>query len=389
MGESERVGPLRDVRVVELASLAPAPFAGCLLADMGADVIRVDRIGPRPMFASALLDRGKRSIAVDMKQPGGAAVVLDLVEQADILIEGFRPGVTERLGVGPDDCWARRPQLVYGRMTGFGQSGPLSQAAGHDIDYIALSGVLGRVGRAGQPPTPPLNLVGDFGGGSMFLAFGLLCALHEARRTGQGQVVDASMVEGSGYLMLPFFGGLQAGAPIEARRPTVRGTTVLDSGAPFYDAYETADGKWMAVGAMEPQFYAALLAGLGLDPAELPEQFDETAWPDMKKRFAAVFAGKTRAEWEEVFAGTDACAAPVLELEELPRHPHHVARRFLEVHGGVPQPRPTPALSATPGRISGPPPQTGEHTTLILAEWLGLDEAAVERLHEDSVIAGR
>ena len=386
---SERAGPLRDVRVVELASLAPAPFASCLLADMGADVIRVDRIGPRPLFASALLDRGKRSIAVDMKKPAGTALVLDLVEQADMLIEGFRPGVTERLGVGPDVCLTRKPALVYGRMTGFGQSGPMAQLAGHDIDYIALSGVLGRVGRAGQPPTPPLNLVGDFGGGSMFLAFGLLCALHEARRTGQGQVVDAAMVEGSGYLMLPFFGGLSADAPIEARPSPARGTTVLDSGAPFYDAYETADGKWMAVGAMEPQFYAALLDVLGLDPADLPEQFDEEAWPRLKKLFASVFASKTRAEWENRFAGTDACAAPVLDMAELPTHPHHVARGFLEVHGGVPQPRPTPALSATPGRVSGPPPDTGQHTSEVLGEWLGLDPAAVGPLREDGVIAGR
>lgn len=386
---SERVGPLRDVRVVELASLAPAPFAACLLADMGADVIRVDRIGPRPLFASALLDRGKRSIAVDMKNPAGTGLVLELVEQADMLIEGFRPGVTERLGVGPDVCLARKPSLVYGRMTGFGQSGPLSQQAGHDIDYIALSGVLGRVGRAGQPPTPPLNLVGDFGGGSMFLAFGLLCALHEARRTGRGQVVDASMVEGSGYLMLPFFGGLSAEAPIEARRSPARGTTVLDSGAPFYDAYETADGGWMAVGAMEPQFYAALLDVLGVDPAELPEQFDEEGWPGTKKLFASVFASKTRAEWEDLFAGTDACAAPVLDLAELPTHPHHVDRGFLEVHGGVPQPRPTPALSATPGRVSGPPPDTGQHTSEILGEWLRFDPDAVGALQEDGVIAGR
>ena len=378
-----------DIRVVELASLAPAPFAGCLLADMGADVIRVDRIGPRPPFASALLDRGKRSIAIDMKQPAGAALVLDLVEQADVLIEGFRPGVTERLGVGPEDCWARRPSLVYGRMTGFGQSGTLSQLAGHDINYIALSGVLGRVGRAGQPPTPPLNLVGDFGGGSMFLAFGLLCALHEARRSGQGQVVDASMVEGSGYLMLPFFGGLSADAPTDATQSPERGTTLLDSGAPFYDAYETSDGKWMAVGAIEPQFYAALLSGLDLDPADLPGQFDSEAWPRMKKRFASVFATKTRAEWEEVFAGTDACATPVLDLEELPTHAHHVDRGYLEVHGGVRQPRPTPALSATPGRVSGPPPDTGQHTSTILGEWLGLDDAGVGALRGDGVIAGR
>ncbi len=274
--------------MVELASLAPAPFAACLLADMGADVVRVDRIGPRPAFASPLLDRGKRSIAVDLKQPAGVSLVLDLVERADVPIEGFRPGVTERLGVGPDECLARRPSLVYGRMTGFGQEGPLSDRAGHDINYIAVSGALSRIGRAGQPPTPPLNLVGDFGGGSMFLLFGVLCALHEARRTGQGQVVDASMVEGSGYLMLPFFGG----AATSQEQPT-RGTTLLDSGAPFYDAYETADGRWVAVGAIEPQFYSALLDGLDLDPADLPPQFDTAAWPAMKERFAALFASRT------------------------------------------------------------------------------------------------
>ncbi|HMC40624.1 MAG TPA: CaiB/BaiF CoA-transferase family protein [Acidimicrobiales bacterium] len=379
---TERTGPLRDVRVVELASLAPAPFAACLLADMGADVIRVDRIGPRPMFASPLLDRGKRSIAVDLKQPAGVGLVLDLVEQADILIEGYRPGVTERLGVGPAECLARRPSLVYGRMTGFGQDGPLAHSAGHDIDYIALSGVLGRLGRAGQPPTPPLNLVGDFGGGSMFLVFGVLCALHEARRTGVGQVVDAAMVEGSGYLMLPFFGG---GATTRPASP--RGTGVLDSGAPFYDAYETSDGKWVAVGAMEPQFYAALLAGLGLDPAELPDQFDSASWPDMKRRFAAAFAGRTRAEWEKVFAGTDACVAPVLDFDELADHPHLQARGFLETHEGVAQPGPAPKLSSTPGRVAGPPPDTGQHTAEILAEWLGLDEPAVGAMHRDGTVA--
>jgi alpha-methylacyl-CoA racemase len=389
------------VRVVELASLAPAPFAACLLADMGADVIRVDRIGPRPIFSSTLLDRGKRSVAVDLKHPAGPALVLDLVERADILIEGFRPGVTERLGVGPQECLARRPSLVYGRMTGFGQGGPLAAAAGHDIDYIALSGVLSRIGRAGQPPTPPLNLVGDFGGGSMFLLFGVLCALHEARRTGQGQVVDASMVEGSGYLMLPFFGGGRAPsgpggggeeagpgpAPAVPAAPPARGTTILDSGAPFYDAYETADGRWVAVGAMEPQFYAALLSGLGLDPAELPDQFDSAAWPDMKARFAAIFASRTRAEWEARFAGTDACVAPVLELDELAGHPHHQARGFLETHFGIVQPGPVPKLSATPGRVAGPPPETGQHTAEVLAEWLGLDIGPTDSMYRDGLVA--
>jgi alpha-methylacyl-CoA racemase len=388
--ESRRSGPLCDVKVVELASLAPGPFAGCLLADMGADVIRVDRIGPRPPFASDLLDRGKRSIAMDLKRPAAVGLLLDLVAGADVVIEGFRPGVTERLGVGPDDCLARNPALVYGRMTGFGQTGPLSGQAGHDIDYIALSGALSRIGRRGQPPTPPLNLVGDFGGGSLFLVFGILCALHEARRSGQGQVVDAAMVEGSGYLMMPFFGmdassgGDGAGAE---RVPVERGTTILDSGAPFYDAYRTADDQWMAVGAIEPQFYAALLDGLGLDPAELPNQMDAASWPAMKERFAGVFGSRTRDEWDKVFAGTDACVAPVLDLDEVNDHPHNQARGWLESHVGGMQPGPVPRLSATPGRVGGPPPSTGEHTDRILEEWLGLDEAATGAMHRDGVVA--
>ena len=371
-----REGPLTDVRVVELASLAPAPFAACLLADMGADVIRVDRMGPRPAFSSPMLDRGKRSIAVDLKNPGGVALVLDLVARADVLIEGFRPGVTERLGVGPDDCLARRPQLVYGRMTGFGQTGPLSLEAGHDINYIALSGALSRIGRAGAPPTPPLNLVGDFGGGSMFLLFGVLCALHEARRSGTGQVVDASMVEGAAYLMLPFFSGGGERQP--------RGTTLLDSGAPFYDAYETADGRWISVGAIEPQFYAALVEGLDLH--DLPDQFEVSSWPAVKARVAATFKSRTRDEWVAVFAGADACVAPILELDELGDHPHHIARGSFGVHEGTRQPEPTPKLSATPGSIAGPPPETGQHTDAVLSEWLGLDPSAIDAMHRDGVV---
>ena len=390
----ERSGPLGDVRVVELASLAPGPFAACLLADMGADVIRVDRIGPRPAFASDLLDRGKRSLAVDLKHAGGVSLLLDLVARADILIEGFRPGVTERLGVGPDACLAHNPALVYGRMTGFGQTGPLADRAGHDIDYIALAGALSRIGRRDQPPTPPLNLVGDFGGGSMFLVFGVLCALHEARRTGRGQVVDAAMVEGAGYLMLPFFGTPgsaertgEGAADSPTRAPFERGRSILDSGAPFYDAYLTADGRWVAVGAIEPQFYAALLAGLGLDGSALPDPMDTASWPAMKERFAEVFASRTRDEWEQVFAGTDACVAPVLELDELEDHPHHRSRGWLEHHHGVLQPGPVPRLSVSPGRIGGPPPVTGEHTDRILEEWLGLDPATVGAMHRDGVVA--
>jgi alpha-methylacyl-CoA racemase len=355
-------GPLAGVRVLEFASLAPAPMAACLLADMGADVVRVDRIGPRPPFGSALLDRGKRSVALDLKDPAGRETAMDLVGGADLLIEGFRPGVMERLGLGPEECLARRPRLVYGRLTGFGQDGPLAGEAGHDIDYIALSGVLGRIGRAGGPPTPPLSLVGDFGGGSMFLLFGMLCALHEAAGSGRGQVVDASMVEGSGYLMLPFFGAPDA---------SPRGEGLLDSGAPFYDSYRTADSRWVAVGAIEPQFYAALLRGLGLDGQELPEQMDRSGWPGLKARFEAAFLTRTRDEWVAHFAGTDACVAPVLDLDELTAHPHHRARAFYAEHHGLVQPGPAPRLSRTPGAVGGPPPEPGQDTASVLADWLG------------------
>lgn len=362
-------GALSDVRVVELASLAPGPFAACVLADMGADVVRVDRMEGRPAFGSALLDRGKRSIAIDLKQPEGVELVLRLVEVADILIEGFRPGVMERLGLGPEVCLARRPALVYGRMTGFGQDGPLARTAGHDINYISLAGVLSRVGRAGQPPTPPLNLVGDFGGGGMVLAVGLLCALHEARRSGQGQVVDASMVEGSSFLMLPFFGN-RAGQPR-------RGHGLLDSGAPFYDAYETKDRRWVSVGAIEPQFYAALVAGLGVDG---DGQMDTSRWPDLKKRFAAIFKTRTRDEWVQVFAGTDACVTPVLELDEVDSDPQNVSRSvFIEV-GGVVQPAPAPRLSRTPGRVAAPPPDPGAQGTEILADWLSVSPSKAKEL---------
>jgi alpha-methylacyl-CoA racemase len=372
-------GPLRDVRVVELASLAPAPFAACLLADMGADVVRVDRPGPRAPFSSPLLDRGKRSVAVDLKHPGGAAVVLDLVARAHVLIEGYRPGVAERLGVGPETCLARRRSLVYARMTGYGQDGPRAADAGHDINYISISGVLDRIGREGAPPTPPLNLVGDFGGGSMFAAFGILCALHEARRTGRGQVVDASMVEGSAYLMLPFFGG--------SGPPEPRGRGMLSSAAPFYDAYQTADGRWVSVGAIEPQFYAALVSGLGLDGEDLPGQFDTARWPETKARFAEVFLTRTRDEWEAVFAGRDACVTPVLELGEVAADPHNAARGTFAEHHGVRQPGPTPRLSVTPGAIAGPPPTIGEHTDAVLAEWLRFGAEAIDAMHRDGVVA--
>jgi alpha-methylacyl-CoA racemase len=377
MGQT-RQGPLTDVRVLEMASLAPGPFAACLLADMGADVVKVDRPEGRSPFGSVLLDRGKRSIAVDLKNPAGVELVLGLVEAADILIEGFRPGVMERLGLGPDVCLARRPQLVYGRMTGYGQDGPMANRAGHDINYIALGGVLARIGRAGEPPTPPLNLVGDFGGGGMVLAFGLLAALHEARRSGTGQVVDTAMVEGSALLMLPFFGGRNSLG--------LRGTTILDSGAPFYDAYETADGGWVAVGAIEPQFYAALVSGLGLKADELPPQMDQATWPEVKAKFAAIFRTQTRAEWVETFEGTDACVTPVLELDEVELDPHNAAREtFVEV-GGVLQPAPAPRLGVTPGVVARPPCDPGGDGAEVLAEWTPAWSERLEQLGRDGVV---
>ena len=351
------------MRVLELASLAPAPFAAALLADMGADVVRVDRPGPPPPLNSPLLGRGKRSVTADLKTAAGAELVLRLVGAADVLVEGFRPGVAEKLGVGPDDCLARRPSLVYARMTGYGQDGPMADRAGHDINYIAMSGALSRIGRAGDPPTPPLNLVGDFGGGSMLLLFGVLCALHEARRSGRGQVVDASMVEGAALLMLPFFANRDAVSP--------RGTTLLDSGAPFYDCYETADGRFVAVGAIEPQFYAALLAGLGLDPARLPAQMDRASWPAVKEVLAATFRTRTRADWEQHFSGSDACVTPVLELDEVESHPHNRARGTFTDLAGTIQPAPAPRLSVTPGRVAGAPPPPGRDTDEVIADWLG------------------
>jgi len=376
-----RAGPLDGVKVVEVASLAPGPFAGCLLADMGADVVRIDRLGAMPKFASDLLGRGRRSVAVDLKHPDGTAAVMGLVDRADLLIEGFRPGVMERLGLGPEECLHRNPALVYGRMTGYGQDGPLARTAGHDINYIALSGVLGMVGRADQPPTPPLNLVGDFGGGGMFLAFGMVCALLEARRSGEGQVVDAAMVDGSAMLMLPFFGTRPAG-----RTGWARGTNLLDSGAPFYDAYETSDGKWVSVGAIEPQFYAELVETMGLDAETLPAQMDSATWPELKARFADVFRTRSRAEWCEAFEGRDACFAPVLELAEVDGNPHSAAREAYVQVGGVVQPAPAPRLSLTPGRVRRPPPRPGEHTDEVLSEWAGLAVSDIAGLRRSGAV---
>jgi alpha-methylacyl-CoA racemase len=362
------------MRVVELAGLAPAPFAGMLLADMGAEVLRVDRVGGgggAPGLLSTL-ERSKRRVGIDLKQAAGVEALLRLVDRADALIEGFRPGVAERLGFGPDVCLARRPPLVYGRVTGWGQEGPWSQMAGHDIDYIALAGALDPLGRAGGPPTPPINVLGDFAGGGMLLAFGVVCAALEARSSGRGQVVDAAMVDGAALMLAPFYTATAAG--IWGRR----GTNLLDTGAHFYDVYETADGGWMAVGAIEPRFYGALLHGLGLAPDDLPAQLDSGRWPEAKRRLAEVFRTRTRDEWSAVFEGTDACVAPVLGPLEAPAHPHNVAREAFVDVDGLPQPAPAPRFSRTSPPVPRAP-GAAEPPAAVLGDW-GFSEADVAEL---------
>jgi alpha-methylacyl-CoA racemase len=378
-------GPLDGIRIIELAGLGPAPFAGMMLADAGADIIRIDRperatYPPHTEAHVDLMNRGRRSVAVDLKHPDGIGLVLRLVESADGLMEGFRPGVAERLGLGPDVCLARNPKLVFGRMTGWGQDGPMAQVAGHDIDYIALAGALEPMGRAGERPLPPLNLVGDFGGGGMLLAFGMLAALISAERTGKGQVVDAAMVDGAASLMTMTFTLMAAGIWTGPR-----GTNLLDTGAHFYEVYETSDGGYIGVGAIEPQFYAELIRLMGLADTEMPGQNDRPQWPAMKERFARVFASKTRKEWEEIFEGSDACAAPVLSPAEAPDHPHNRFRGTFTEVAGVVQPSPSPRFSATPGSIRRPPPNPGQHGDEALADW-GVDEADIAGLRESGAI---
>jgi alpha-methylacyl-CoA racemase len=356
-------GPLDGVRVVEVAGIGPAPFAAMVLADLGADIVRVDRPGGSGFARFDVLNRGRRSVAVDLKDPDGAEVVLRLAAEADALIEGFRPGVAERLGIGPEPCLSRNPRLVYGRMTGWGQEGPYAAEAGHDITYAAVAGALAHIGRAGQPPTPPLNLVADFGGGGMLLALGVVSAVLSARRTGEGQVVDAAMVDGVALLMAPFFMAFRTGYFTDER-----GTNLLDSGAPFYDCYACADGRYVAVGALEAQFFAALLDGLGIDAAELGDQHDKAGWPAMRGRFAAAFRTRGRDEWVAHFAGRDACVAPVNTTEEALADPHVAARGTVVDDGGVVQPAPAPRFSGTPATIDRPAPGAGEHTDEILAE---------------------
>ena len=373
-------GPLAGLKIVEFAGIGPGPFAAMLFADMGAEVIRIERRGVSRRPLSLLnagpfdvLNRGRRAVAVDLKRPAGVQVALRLVAQADGLIEGFRPGVMERLGLGPDTCIACNPRLVYGRMTGWGQSGPLAHAAGHDINYIALSGALHAIGTPEQP-LPPLNLVGDFGGGALLLAWGMLAALWEARSSGQGQVVDAAMTDGAALLMAMMY-GVKAGGLWSNER----GANLLDGGAPFYGTYACADGKYLAVGPIEPQFYRLFLEKAGITDPELVNQYDLTAWSYQREKLAAILRTRTRDEWCALLEGSDACVTPVLDLEEAPQHPHNRARRTFVVVDDVLQPAPAPRLSRTPGEIRNPPPQAGQDTHAVLCEW-GFAQAEIDAL---------
>jgi len=365
-------GPLRGLRVVELAAIGPVPFAGMMLADLGADVIRVDRTDGERAFAAwhAVLDRGRRSVALDLKHPDGLEALLRLVDGCDVLMEGFRPGVAERLGAGPDTCRARNPRLVYARMTGWGQDGPLAQAPGHDINYVALTGALDAIGPAGGPPVPPLNLLGDFAGGGLLLVTGILAALYERERSGRGQVVDAAIVDGTVTLL-----GMLTAMAGDGQWSGGRGGNLLDGGAPYYTAYACADSRHVAVGALEDRFYAALLHGLGLDPAGVPDRSDPGTWPALRAVLAGRFATRTRDEWAEAFAGTEACVSPVLTLAEAPAHPHLAARTVFD-NG---HPAPAPRFGRTPAGEPGPAPAPGEHTREILAE-AGWDRFGIERL---------
>lgn len=381
------MGPLAGFRIVELAGIGPGPMCAMMLSDMGADVLRVDRtadsgLGLRRDPRFDLLNRGRRSVAVDLKSEAGRETVLKLAGGADGLVEGFRPGVAERLGVGPDACLARNPRLVYGRMTGWGQDGPIAHAAGHDINYIALTGALHAVGERGGPPVPALNLIGDFGGGGLYLAFGMACGLLEAGRSGRGQVVDAAMTDGSASLMTMVYGMFAAGAWEDAR-----GRNAVDGGSHFYAVYETKDGKYVSIGSIEDKFYAELLERSGIDPAALPGQFDRDGWPDARERFAAVFRSKTRDEWCALMEGSDVCFAPVLSLAEAPEHPHNRARAtFVEVDGVV-QPAPAPRFSRTAPAIRRGPARRGEHTDEALADW-GFSAGEIAALRAQGAIAG-
>ena len=380
-------GPLQGLKVIEMVGIGPAPFCAMALADLGAEVIRIDRPqtgDPKAAADKARFDvtaRGRRSLAIDLRKPGAAETVLQLVEKADLLIEGFRPGVMERLGLGPDVCLARNPKLVFGRMTGWGQFGPLSQAAGHDINYIAVGGALHAIGRSGEAPVVPLNLIGDFGGGGMLLAFGVMCALHQASVSGKGQVVDAAMTDGTAMLTAMMY-GFRARGTWSNRR----GENLLDGGAHFYDTYACADGKYVAIGAIEPQVYAKLRELCGIDDPAFDAQMDAARWPVLKHRLADVFRTRTRDEWCALLEGSDACFAPVLDWDEAPQHPHNQARgTFIEIDGVI-QPAPAPRFSGTPAAKPGPASPAGADTESVLRDW-GLAAPAIESLRQAGVIA--
>lgn len=357
-------GPLVGVKVVEFAGIGPGPFCGMLLADLGADVVRIDRADAVGRAKPDLMNRGKRSIAIDLKKAEGVEAALSLIEKADALIEGFRPGVMERLGLGPDVALKCNPRIVYGRMTGWGQTGPWANTAGHDIDYIALTGALHTMGRAGQPPAPPLNLVGDYGGGALYLAFGLLAGVIEAKSSGKGQVIDCAMIDGAASLMTMFYGMKATG-----HWSKTRGANWLDGGAYFYDTYECADGQWLAIGSLEPQFHALLVKGLGLEADAFPAQMSRAEWPAHSNRVAEIVKTKARDDWMKVFEGTDACVAPVLSMDEAPKHPHNAERKtFVEAFGAV-QPGPAPRFSRTAGAINGAPAMPGQQSEDVLKAW--------------------
>ena len=375
------MGPLKGIKVVEIASIGPGPFCAMMLSDMGAEVLRVDRRGTRGKGGKhEVLNRGRRSIAVDLKCGEGVELILRLIERTDALIEGFRPGVMERLGLGPEKCFERNSRLVYGRITGWGQTGPLSHSAGHDINYIAISGALHAIGRAGEKPVPPLNLVGDFGGGGMLLAFGLVCGILESRVSGRGQVIDAAMTDGAALQMAMIYGFKAA-----KKWTNQRGSNLLDGGAHFYDTYECADGKYVAIGALEPEFYALLLEKTGARDPAFQAQMDFARWSDCKNRFDALFRTRTRDEWCALMEGTDVCFAPVLDLDEAPLHAHNVKREtFIELNG-VTQPAPAPRFSRTAPEIQGTPPIAGEHNDLVLTDF-GFSSGEIAGLKSNGAI---
>ncbi len=375
------MGPLKGIRVIEMAGIGPGPFCAMMLSDLGAEVIRLDRLSLKGSGERAnVLSRGRRSLAVDLKKEQGVAIALEMIDQADALIEGFRPGVMERLGLGPEICLERNPGLVYGRMTGWGQHGPLAKAAGHDINYISIGGALGAMGHADRPPPPPLNLIGDFGGGAMYLLCGILAALVERQQSGRGQIIDAAMTDGTASLLSPFYGLLAMGM-----WTTERHSNRLDGGAPFYGSYECADGKYISIGSLEPQFYALLLEKAGIEDPRFESQYARENWPEMREKVAAIFRGKTREQWCELMEGTDVCFAPVLDLAEAPKHPHNQARETFVDYAGVLQPAPAPRFSRTPGEIQSAAARVGEHSEQVLADW-GFSTERIARLQAEGAI---